>query len=179
MRASANIVSRWAGDGFSEQPHGASCPFAPTWQLAAEPRDARTFERATAAGIEWHPTFRRLIEALPGHIRSSLTSEQLEALSFASRPQASPHLVNVRVSIPLLWRRYYFACFIGRERRSLSRLVREGQVGAFPTSTAMLVLLSLLVGAATMGLLALLYLAKSVLGIDLFDDPSILHGLFF
>lgn len=151
----------------------------PDWQLAAEPSDAMLKQAAAFATIDWHLPFRRLILSLPAHVRATLTADQLDALSLATRPQQAPHQFQYRISFPFLWRRYYLALFFGRERRSLSRLLREGQISAQRTSIVMLAGLSLLVGVSVLTTLASLYLAKSLLGIDLIDGPSVLHGLFY
>lgn len=129
------------------------------------------------SNIDWHPAFRRLIAALPFDIRESLSPSQLAALSTASRPQPSPHLVALRVSIPLPWRRIYLAFFLGRENRSLSRLHREGQTRARLVGFAVGVGLCAVIGAALIGAGVMLYLLKSAAGIDLLEGPSLMHGL--
>lgn len=89
------------------------------------------------------------------------------------------HVVEYRISVPFLRGRYYFAFFGGRCQRSPDRVVAEGQRRswrhvAFSFGTVFLMASTMLMcGAAT------IYLAKSMLGIDLFQEHSFLHHLFF
>ncbi len=91
----------------------------------------------------------------------------------------SAHVIDYRVSLPLFGRRYYFACFVGCEQRSLERLAEECQRKSW-LHTAF-TLMAVAVGLATglMCVLATAYLVKSMMGIDLFEDHFFLHRLFF
>lgn len=130
----------------------------------------------TVNDIDWHPTLRRLITQLPPRVSASFSTEQLLALSRATRPAPSPHAVEYRVSIPLFGRRYYFTLFAGRERRTIARLRHEGQLGAKVVSIAVAVGICLVSGAIALLAMFFIYLMKSTLGIDLTDGPSIFHN---
>lgn len=69
-----------------------------------------------------------LIHCLPADIRDSLSERQLKAFyDAAARIQWGEHPVNLRLSIPLIFRRFYMVLIAGPERRSRERLARERQ----------------------------------------------------
>ncbi len=62
------------------------------------------------------------LRRLPRDVRSTLTRDQEAALRTAAAGRnLEPHPVDVRISLPTPWGRYYFAVFAGRERRSAAR----------------------------------------------------------
>lgn len=62
------------------------------------------------------------LRRLPRDVRSTLTREQEAALRAAAAGRnLEPHPVDIRISLPTPWGRYYFAVFVGRERRSAAR----------------------------------------------------------
>ena len=60
-------------------------------------------------------------------VAASFTAEQRDAIKamFGARGMAQ-HAVEVRRSLPIGRRRYYLVLLLGRERRTLGRLSREG-----------------------------------------------------
>lgn len=102
------------------------------------------------------------------------------AIAEAAAPVArAPHVIDYRVSVPFLGRRYYFAFFAGHEQRGLVRLVAESQRKSWLHTTFSLSALTMFTSAMVMSTLATVYLLKSMAGIDLFEDHFFLHNLFF
>ncbi len=65
---------------------------------------------------------RRLLESMPEEVASSFTELQIEMIEHALEGGKWPdHPVDVRLSIPVLWRRFYFVLLAGPERRSAER----------------------------------------------------------
>lgn len=125
------------------------------------------------------PMFQRLLSGLPPEVAATLSATQLTFLAIAVKGLKTHHLVEYRVSVPIGRKRYYATFYFGPERRSRERLEREGQTQLASVSLFYFVVLIAITGAATLAAGALLYVVKSALGIDLFDGPSVLHGLFF
>ncbi len=154
-----------------QQRHSDAEPFyAPAWLPDAGSAAAETV-------INAHPAFDRLMARLPFSMRSSFTGEQMMALARASVPIDAPHLLDYRVSVPVLKRRYYVSLLIGRERRSMSRLVQSGQtkrrriMAAYAVATCSLIVVSVMV------ILVAALLLKVLLGIDVIEGPGTLSGL--
>ena len=130
-----------------------------------------------------HSPFAHLLADLPDEVRATFSETQLAALARSARPQGTPastrHLVDFRVSIPLLpARRYYVRLLVGRERRNLARLHGEGQSHVTRISIFYGVLTALLAGSMLFGMFCALYLLKSFSGINLFEGESPLHPLY-
>ncbi len=65
---------------------------------------------------------RRFLEGMPEEVASSFTELQLETIEHALEGgKWRDHPVDVRLSIPFLWRRFYFVLLAGPERRSAER----------------------------------------------------------
>ena len=63
-----------------------------------------------------------LLDRLPPHILGGLTVEQRAAIAAASGDwKAGTHRVNLRLSLPLLPKRWYFTVLGGPERRTAAR----------------------------------------------------------
>ncbi len=73
--------------------------------------------------ISGYPSFRRrLLESMPEEVASSFTELQIEMIEHALEGGKWPdHPVDVRLSIPVLWRRFYLVLLAGPERRSAER----------------------------------------------------------
>ena len=75
------------------------------------------------------------LRRLPQHIRASLSREQEAALRAAAAGKAiHSHPVDIRLTIPTPWGRYYFALLGGRERRSGARLASERHMRPLATT---------------------------------------------
>jgi hypothetical protein len=102
------------------------------------------------------------LRRLPQNVRTSLTREQEAALREAAAGRSGePHPIDIRLSIPTPWGRYYFALFGGQERRSAARRASDRRMrplattanvvfagGALATVCLLLLIALLLFGAA-------------------------------
>ncbi len=76
--------------------------------------------------FEENGLFEALVARLPDDARGSFTEAQLAALRIAAQKcKWGNHAVDIRLSIPLLIRRYYMVLICGQERRSKARRVDE------------------------------------------------------
>jgi hypothetical protein len=87
------------------------------------------------------------------------------------------HTRDFRSSIPFFRGRYYLRILWGREIRSLSRLITEGQTRLHRQALFYAALSWLLVTSSAALALVALYVVKSALGIDLMGDHFFLHDL--
>lgn len=68
----------------------------------------------------------RLLRSLDPEVAKSFTEEQLHELERShAEPASSSTPVNIRLTIPLLWRQFYMVFLAGPERRSKQRLNKE------------------------------------------------------
>lgn len=121
--------------------------------------------------------FDRLLARLPEAVRASLSEAQSAALK-AALP-VSDHLLDTRLSVRWLRRRYYVRVLIGHERRSLDRLARERQINLVPSLVLIASATWVIVSAAIILGIAVVYLVKSAFGFDVLDGESFLHACFF
>lgn len=90
-----------------------------------------------------------LVRRLPPNVHASFSAEQTNALRQAlSELSWGRHLTDIRLSIPLLGRRYYAVLLAGPERRNLERLRQERSERRLIT-TANLIFLTILVALGT------------------------------
>lgn len=107
-----------------------------------------------------NPSFRRrLLANMPAEVADSFTELQLEMIEHAlERGPWQGHVVDVRLSVPLLWRRFYLVILAGPERRSAQR--REGERARHPlwtvANTILIALFILLSIPAILGLIQIL-----------------------
>jgi hypothetical protein len=120
-----------------------------------------------------------LLQRLPQDVREALAPAQLDALAAALAQPTSPQLVDFRLSVRWLRRRYYTRLLIGHERRSLSRLQQEKQIHLGSAVVLMAAAVWLVVSILLALTVSLLYLAKAAYGFDVFDGDSLLHACFF
>lgn len=70
--------------------------------------------------------FAALIHHLPDHERAIFSERHLEAMrESCSRMKWGNHPINIRLSVPLPFRRFYFVMIAGPERRSAERRKEE------------------------------------------------------
>ena len=96
-----------------------------------------SIDAAEADAPPRHPstTATWLFARLPGWVVDTLSTEQKEALYKAAEESTwGRHPVNIRLSIPLLARRYYFTLVAGEEKRSAER--RSHERHRYPLRTA-------------------------------------------
>ncbi|NJR67550.1 MAG: hypothetical protein HC771_01945 [Synechococcales cyanobacterium CRU_2_2] len=116
------------------------------------------------------------LDQLSADTRAALNADQLaevQRVIALALPNPAPKVLDVRFGINVLFARYFVVFFLGKERRKnardrkLSWLERLGN-GAI----AVLLLLSMNL-FVSLSLVILLYLIKSAVGIDLFDDKHL------
>ncbi len=105
--------------------------------------------------------------------------ERPAAATSGGVPPTAAHRVAYRASLPLLGRRYYFAMFLGSEKRTPQRVLADNQRKGWLHTLFGLVSVLALTCTMLMSTLAVAYLLKSALGIDLSEDHFFLHALFF
>ncbi len=114
------------------------------------------------------PPLRRLLNSMPEKTAQSFTQEQLVALNQALGGRRwARHTIDIRKTVKLWRSSYYVVVLAGRNVRQLSRLEQRISRLSLAVFTAMLLLV-----AAGLGLV-MLYLLKSALGINLFEDFSL------
>ncbi|MEM9817949.1 MAG: hypothetical protein AAF827_16300, partial [Cyanobacteria bacterium P01_D01_bin.6] len=71
-----------------------------------------------------NPALERFLRRLPEDIANSFTTEQLQALQGALQSTHwRQHPVDIRLTIPVLWKRFYFVLIAGPDRRSKRRQI--------------------------------------------------------
>ena len=67
-----------------------------------------------------------LFSRLPGWVLDTLTTEQKEAIhAAADEGQWQSHPVNIRLTVPVIRRRYFLTIVAGEEKRSLERRAHD------------------------------------------------------
>ncbi len=146
-------------------------PFAAYWVGANGPQQA-------APQPARHPAFDRIMARIPLDSRRTFTPDQLMALSLASVPVNSKHVIDYRVSVPFFGRRFYLTLLAGREQRSKARLAAEMQLASVQIKNRNPVILALMFTLAIFAGVTGLYIIKSALGVDMFEGDSALHDIF-
>ncbi|NEQ55355.1 MAG: hypothetical protein F6K11_35430 [Leptolyngbya sp. SIO3F4] len=91
--------------------------------------------------------------------------QEIRRIIDLSIAQSSPKIVDLRFTIDLIFSRFYFTLFVGKDRRRQSRSQTTGsRVGNFIAAICLLIALNLLI---SLSVVIVLYLIKSALGIDL------------
>ncbi len=121
------------------------------------------------------------LSRVPEKIRVSLTDEQYNAIrsSLIARDEASRHSIDIRFSLLLPFRSYYFVFFAGRDRRVSTYRLEESRwsIIPLPIRRALHYFISLSASVAVLGvILSVLYKLKNMTGIDIFPDCH-LHDL--
>ena len=93
--------------------------------------------------------FERFLKSLPPDVVASFNSNQLKAMSSAMRQDTRRHPVDLRVSVPFFWKKFYLVLLMGTERRTAERLKADRQT--YPVWTAGNA--SLMLGLIGLGLL--------------------------
>jgi hypothetical protein len=98
-----------------------------------------------------------ILARLPDEIHSRLTPDLKEALARATAPRWFEHPVDIRLSIPLPFGRYYLALVLGPERRNDARRKAESNSRRVVTPANLLFILTIVVlFYGVLGLAALL-----------------------
>ena len=107
---------------------------------------------------------KRFLESMPEEVASSFTELQLKAIEHAlGDGRWDDHPVDVRLSIPVLWRQFYLVLLAGPERRSAERRNSESvrKPGRIVADMILLVLFLMLLVPGAVGSIHLLSLAWS------------------
>jgi len=119
------------------------------------------------------PFLERFFSRISREAAESFTDDQLLAIKQGFADQVGrDHSIDVRMSIPLLLRRYYLVFIAGPERRDHARRRRDRSARRLGKSTNFAFMLIVLFLSA-LSILGLLYLLKSAIGIDLLPDTSL------
>ncbi len=116
-----------------------------------------------------------IIHEIPIEVRDSFSPTQMNALIDALRKERlnAKHLIDARFTIPLFFTRYYAVFLLGRDLRAHKKqtLVDRRSKGSLFSKMTLITLL-IVNGSIVLLLLSFFaaYLAKSMLGIDLFPD---------
>ncbi|MEB2327420.1 MAG: 3-phosphoshikimate 1-carboxyvinyltransferase [Pseudomonas sp.] len=140
----------------------------PSRETSSDTDHARYPAPFNDAALADDPFVKGLKQRLPETLRESFTDAQLEALRqvFGARSWVK-HKVDLRGTFRLLGAQYYFAVLAGRNKRGHSRTEQHLSLAAKAALAALFLLFSTLLG------LAILYLVKSALGIDLLPNYSL------
>jgi hypothetical protein len=93
----------------------------------------------------------------------------------AAIDKPSPKLIDLRLTIDLVFSRFYLVLFVGKERRQSARLHQTKGVTKIANQVAVIMLLLGLNLAISAFILLTVYLIKSAVGINLF--PSTLQEI--
>lgn len=140
----------------------------PSRETSSDTDHARYPAPFTDAALADDPFVKGLKQRLPEALRESFTDAQLEALRqvFGARSWVK-HKVDLRGTFQLLGAQYYFAVLAGRNKRGHPRTGQHLSLAAKAALATLFLLISTLLG------LAILYLVKSALGIDLLPNYSL------
>jgi uncharacterized membrane protein YidH (DUF202 family) len=112
---------------------------------------------------------------VPDEVRAALTVEQLQAIRqavFDSRPGQN-HSIDIRVTLPLFFVRYYLILQSGRDRRSATRNAEDRRRRAANQLFDWTVIAVVLFNVIQVVFL-ILYFIKSFLGINLFPHDHLI-----
>lgn len=119
------------------------------------------------------PFLERFFSRIPREMAESFTDDQLFAVKQAFADQsARDHSIDIRLSLPLLFQRYYVVLICGPERRDRARRRRDRAAHQLARRTNVVFMTTLLLFSA-LSLLGMIYILKSALGIDLVPNTSL------
>ncbi|HAU90883.1 MAG TPA: 3-phosphoshikimate 1-carboxyvinyltransferase [Alteromonas sp.] len=111
---------------------------------------------------------KNLLQRLPDDVAATFTDDQLAALHVALSGRTwGKHPLDIRGTLNLWRKRYYFVVLAGKDMRELSRSQQRMGNFALAIFVTIMLFLGLSVG------FVILYLLKSALGINLFDGFSL------
>lgn len=120
------------------------------------------------------PFLKTFFSRIPSDVAKTFSAAQLDAVKRAyGAREPGAHAVDLRMSVPLGRRWFYFVFLVGPERRVVDRLALERLFRPLWTGANVLVLVTMLIlfsGAA----FSLLYTAKRALNIDVFPGIDML-----
>lgn len=121
------------------------------------------------------PFLERFFSRIPRDLVGSFTDDQLLAIKQAFADTAPrQHLVDVRLPLRVLWKRYYVVFLFGQERRTPARL-RSDRRARKGSRLASLGFGFIVLVLALLAVFGGLYMIKSAIGLDLL--PGFSFGL--
>ncbi len=118
--------------------------------------------------IRDEPNVKNLLSKMPNEVAQSFTDEQLTQINLALAGRRwGQHKLDIRGTLSFLSSRYYFVVLGGKDKREASRTLRN--INSFGVS---LLLFGITVCCSIFGLLVL-YILKSWMGINLFENYSL------
>ena len=123
--------------------------------------------------IRQDPFFHDFFSRIPRDTWSSFSEEQLMAIkrAFGARYRGS-HMVDLRVSLPIPFRRMYMVLLVGGEKRTRRRRAHDRRSQPVVTFGNLLFGFFFF-GFLILSLMGLLYLVKSWVGIDIMPGMSL------
>ncbi len=119
------------------------------------------------------PFLERFFSRISREMAESFSDEQLLAVKQAFADQVGrDHAIDLRLSLPLLFRRYYMVFIAGPERRDQSRRRRDRSNNRIAKRTNVVFMIFMLI-FGFFSIIGMLYLLKSALGIDLWPNSSL------
>lgn len=119
------------------------------------------------------PFLERFFARIPQDVAASFDDDQLLAIKKAFAESSSrTHSLDIRLSVPLLFKRFYFVVIAGPERRTKARRVRQ-QPGNKSIGVTNVVFSLSVLAVTLLGLAGAAYVVKSAFGIDLVADTSL------
>ena len=176
------VAGALPGGGFALSHNSGEPPAPPEGDSGNTPPPYFIDQYGNAAPYRPSAELSRIISALPICCKTKFTPELLSALDVAmarTRQRPNSHKIDYRVSVPVFGRRYYIVLLAGKERRTIARISSEGHNKTWRITLAYAILMSALACAGLVGIIVLLYFVKTMVGVDLFEQNSILHGLFY
>ncbi len=118
--------------------------------------------------IRDEPNVKNLLSKMPNEVAQSFTDEQLTQINLALAGRRwGQHKLDIRGTLSFLSSRYYFVVLGGKDKREASRTLRN--INSFGVS---LLLFGITVCCSIFGLIVL-YILKSWMGINLFENYSL------
>ncbi|HEY9627564.1 MAG TPA: hypothetical protein V6C84_09705 [Coleofasciculaceae cyanobacterium] len=120
----------------------------------------------------------KYLDQIDPAILASFNAQQLAAtysMLDAAIGKPSPKLIDLRLSIDLIFSRFYLVLFVGKDRRQSARLHQTKGMTKVANQAAVIMLLLSLNLAISAFIILTAYLMKSAIGIDLF--PSTLQEI--
>lgn len=143
-------------------------------------RNTDNRDQSPPLAVEPNSLLVRLFAHTRPEFAGTFTDEQIAGLNAALVDADTPyHAIDYRTSISFFGIPFYITFLMGRERRSRERLAMEGQTQVHRVAIAHIVLTVLIALSCFAAVACILYLAKSAMGIDLFDGHFALHEMFF
>ncbi len=115
------------------------------------------------------------LSRIPTDVRATFSPEQVAAFrkALVAQAQNRSNVFDLRFTIPLFFRKYYFVLQLGRDRRRSTDAREKDRIGNTPQpiKTALKAsAVSLVFFGFGLLIFTALYLLKSALGIDIFPD---------